>query len=80
MQAVDAEGLSASVTPLRIRARISELIAQENPEKRLSDQALTDLLRAEGFDITRRTVAKYRDLEGSPTARLRRDKTSVLSE
>ena len=80
VQAVDAEGLSASVTPLRIRARISELIAQENPEKRLSDQALTDLLRAEGFDITRRTVAKYRDLEGIPTARLRRDKTSVLSE
>ena len=80
VQAVDAEGLSASVTPLRIRARISELIAQENPEKRLSDQALTELLRAEGFDITRRTVAKYRDLEGIPTARLRRDKTSVLSE
>lgn len=76
VQAVDAEGLSASVTPARIRARISELIAAENPEKRLSDQALTDLLRAEGFDITRRTVAKYRDLEGIPTARLRRDKTS----
>ena len=42
-----------------------------NPQKRLSDQALTELLNAEGFDITRRTVAKYRDLEGIPTARLR---------
>ena len=30
-----------------------------------------ELLNAEGFDITRRTVAKYRDLEGIPTARLR---------
>ena len=71
VQAVDAEGMSTSVSPARIRARIRELIAAEPAEKRLSDQSLTDMLREEGFDITRRTVAKYRDLEGIPTARLR---------
>lgn len=71
VQATDSLGMSESVSPARIRARIGELVAAEPAEKRLSDQALTDLLRAEGFDITRRTVAKYRDLEGIPTARLR---------
>lgn len=71
VQATDSLGMSASVSPARIRARICELIAAEPADKRLSDQALTDLLRSEGFDITRRTVAKYRDLEGIPTARMR---------
>lgn len=61
----------AAASPARIRARIAELIAGESREKPLSDQALTDLLRQEGYDITRRTVAKYRDLEGLPSARLR---------
>ena len=71
VQATDAEGMSALVTPARIRARIAELIAAESPDHRLSDQAITDRLRDEGFDIMRRTVAKYRDLEGIPSARLR---------
>ena len=66
--------LSASVKRFSCKKsvqRICTLIAGEPPQKRLSDQALTELLNAEGFDITRRTVAKYRDLEGIPTARLR---------
>ena len=71
VRAVDALGISQAVSPAKIRARICTLIAGEPPQKRLSDQALTELLNAEGFDITRRTVAKYRDLEGIPTARLR---------
>ncbi len=71
VRAVDALGISQAVSPAKIRARICTLIADESPQKRLSDQALTELLNAEGFDITRRTVAKYRDLEGIPTARLR---------
>lgn len=56
----------------QIRARIAALIAQEPPEKPLSDQKLTDMLNAEGLSIMRRTVAKYRDLEGLPPARLRK--------
>ena len=71
VRAVDDLGFSQAVSPAKIRARICTLIAGEPPQKRLSDQALTELLNAEGFDITRRTVAKYRDLEGIPTARLR---------
>ena len=71
VQAVDALGVAQNVSSAKVRARIRELIECEAPDKRLSDQALTDLLNKEGFDITRRTVAKYRDLEGIPTARLR---------
>lgn len=71
VQATDASGMTQAVSPARIRARICALVAEEPPQKPLSDQALTERLNAEGFDITRRTVAKYRDLEGIPAARLR---------
>lgn len=71
VQTVDASGMSAAVTPAHIRARIRELISAEPAGTPLTDQALTDMLRAEGVAITRRTVAKYRDLEGIPVARLR---------
>lgn len=59
----------------KIRARIAALISQEPPDAPLSDQKLTDILNAEGLGIMRRTVAKYRDLEGIPPARLRRHRS-----
>ncbi len=44
-----------------IRAMIKKLIAAENPRKPLSDNALANLLKEEGIDVARRTVAKYRE-------------------
>jgi len=52
------EGDSSSVS---IKARIKELIEDEDPKKPLSDQAIVKLLDAEGVKIARRTVTKYRE-------------------
>ena len=44
-----------------IRARIKKMVAAENPRKPLSDNAIAVLLKDEGIDVARRTVAKYRE-------------------
>ena len=45
-----------------VKDRIKTLIDEENPKSPLSDQELVNMLRAEGIDIARRTVAKYREM------------------
>lgn len=50
----------------RVRQRIAELIRGENKKRPLSDQKITDLLAAEGAQVARRTVAKYRESLGFP--------------
>ena len=47
-----------------MKSRIKALIAAEEPRDILSDDQLVELLKAEGFDIARRTVAKYREALG----------------
>ena len=44
-----------------IKNRIRQIIQQESPEKPLSDNAISELLKKEGVQVARRTVAKYRD-------------------
>ncbi|MFZ5618703.1 MAG: RNA polymerase factor sigma-54 [Pseudomonadota bacterium] len=44
-----------------VRFRIREMIANETPECILSDDRIVEILRGEGVDIARRTVAKYRE-------------------
>ncbi len=44
-----------------IKTRIKALIDEENPAKILSDDKIVEILRSEGIDIARRTVAKYRE-------------------
>jgi RNA polymerase sigma-54 factor len=44
-----------------VKARIKTLIDTENPDKILSDDSIVDLLKNEGIDLARRTVAKYRE-------------------
>ncbi len=61
--ASSAEGGEA-VSAEAVKSRIKALISAERPAKILSDDTLVDLLRAEGFDIARRTVAKYREAMG----------------
>lgn len=46
---------------IAIRAKIKKLIADENPRKPLSDNIIANLLKQDGIDVARRTVAKYRE-------------------
>lgn len=54
-----AEGGSCSATA--IQAMIRRLVNEENPAKPLSDNRLTQILKDEGIQVARRTVAKYRE-------------------
>jgi RNA polymerase sigma-54 factor len=47
-----------------VKSRIKALISAEDPDRILSDDQLVEMLKAEGFDIARRTVAKYREAIG----------------
>lgn len=47
-----------------IKERLRTIINEENKQKPLSDRELTERLEAEGFQISRRTVAKYREAMG----------------
>ena len=47
-----------------VKSHIARLIGEEAPDDILSDDSLVDLLRERGFDIARRTVAKYREALG----------------
>ena len=55
-----------------IRARIKKLVDDEDPKRPLTDQAIVDILKSEGVQIARRTVAKYRDQLGILSARMRK--------
>lgn len=44
-----------------IRAMIKKLVSNENPCKPLSDNAIAEMLKVEGIEVARRTVAKYRE-------------------
>lgn len=45
-----------------VKLKIKELVSQEDPRDPLSDQRIVELLKKEGIQIARRTVAKYRDM------------------
>ena len=55
-----------------VRALIRQFIAAESPAKPLSDSQLADLLKEQGIECARRTVAKYREALKIPTATLRK--------
>jgi RNA polymerase sigma-54 factor len=55
-----------------VRFRIRQLIEAEQASHVLSDDALVEALRAQGIDIARRTVAKYREAMRIPSSALRR--------
>ncbi len=59
---------------LSIRARIKHHISQESYKNTLSDDGLVNILRSEGVDIARRTIAKYREAMGIKSSMLRRKK------
>ena len=63
----------SDVSSHAILEKLAELINAEDKLHPLSDQALCKALAEQGFDIARRTVAKYRERLGLPVARLRKN-------
>jgi RNA polymerase sigma-54 factor len=60
-----------------VRHRIKALIEEEEPKKILSDDKIVDILKVEGIEIARRTVAKYRESMKIPSSvQRRRNKSS----
>lgn len=65
-------GGGEEVSAVGIKSRIESMIEEENAKKPLSDQKLANLLKEQGFDVARRTVAKYREELGIAPSHLRR--------
>lgn len=68
----DTEGTDV-LTNRKIEARIRELVEKEDKRRPLSDERLRELIEEEGHEVSRRTIAKYRDRIGIPVARLRKE-------
>ena len=63
---------AGGVSQEELMKRIKEIISSEDPSKPLSDEEIASLLQAEGINVARRTVAKYREALGIPPSRKRR--------
>jgi RNA polymerase sigma-54 factor len=62
------EGVSST----SVKTQIQDLIKNESTQKPLSDQKIADILGESGINISRRTVAKYRDEMRIPSSSMRR--------
>lgn len=67
---INEEGTMVSTSG--IKDVLHQLIEEEDKSEPLTDDALVDHLKTKGFEIARRTVAKYREAMGIAVARLRR--------
>lgn len=61
------------VSTKEIKTHLQDVIAAENKRKPLTDDALVGLLKEKGYNIARRTIAKYREQLNIPVARLRKE-------
>ena len=61
------------VSTLEVKKILTDIISGENKRKPFSDEKLKNLLRDKGYNIARRTVAKYREQLNIPVARLRKE-------
>ena len=71
-----SEGIKNSkgeeISTIEVKKSLEEIIFNENKKSPYTDDQLTKLLNGKGYPIARRTVAKYREMIGSPGARLRK--------
>jgi len=71
-----SSGLSTTagedVSARGIKAQIEKLVSDEDAKHPLTDQAIVNILKQNGVQIARRTVAKYRDQLGVLSARMRK--------
>ncbi|MCF0173107.1 MAG: RNA polymerase factor sigma-54 [Bacteroidales bacterium] len=72
-----SEGLTdqsgETVSTREIKTILKECIGAEDKHHPLTDEQLVELLQSKGYNVARRTVAKYRDVLEIPIARLRRE-------
>ena len=69
----NVEGASAKA----IRQRIQDIISSEDPSKPISDEAISKIISKEGIRVARRTVAKYREIDGMPSSSQRRRRQNM---
>lgn len=69
MKTTSGEDVSAR----EVKSILEEAVSGENKQKPLTDEKLTKLLQKKGYEIARRTVAKYREQLEIPVARLRKE-------
>ncbi len=71
-----SEGITCTsgeeVANKEVKERIREILTSEDPHKPFSDDRIAEVLNEQGYNIARRTVAKYRESMMLPVARLRR--------
>ncbi len=71
----NVQGPAGAAMPLALlKRKVKQIIAAEDPEKPLTDDALSKILRDGGIHAARRTVAKYREDLGIPSTHKRRRK------
>jgi RNA polymerase sigma-54 factor len=72
-----SEGLQTDsgeeVSTREIKRILQDCIANEKKQRPLTDERLTEILQEKGYQIARRTVAKYREQLNIPVARLRKE-------
>jgi RNA polymerase sigma-54 factor len=61
------------VSNKEVKKILEDCIGNEDKRKPLADEKLTEILKEQGYNIARRTVAKYREQMNIPVARLRRE-------
>lgn len=61
------------VSTKEIKTYLQEVVDNENKRKPYTDDALVKILKEKGYNIARRTIAKYRDQLNIPVARLRKE-------
>jgi RNA polymerase sigma-54 factor len=67
------QGPSGSITPLLlVKRRVKKMIEEEDTAHPLTDEQITAKLQSEGIQVTRRTVAKYREDMRIPSTHQRR--------
>jgi len=72
-EAIPTEGGEGEAVANKVvKNRIKDIITAEDPLKPLSDEHIAERLNEEGYNLARRTVAKYREQMNIPVARLRK--------
>ena len=61
------------VSNKEVKKILEECIGKEDKRRPLADEKLTEILKDKGYNIARRTVAKYREAMNIPVARLRKE-------
>ncbi len=61
------------VSTRELKKVLQEIIDGENKQQPLTDDEIVDLMKSKGYNVARRTIAKYRDQLGIPKSRMRRE-------